>query len=246
MFLPFAAPVRQHGRTLSVPRPILTGVGQPAERDTESPDPESAPGALAPPGEAGDLDRILTIPNLITLVRLLCLPLYWWLLFSQHNPFGAAVLLGALGATDWCDGYIARHFNQVSNLGKVFDPTADRFLFFVAIVGIIIAGAAPLWLCWVVLAREIVVGGTTVIITALGAKPVDVTWFGKAGTFCLMFAFPLFLAGSSDVAVAPALTALGAIMAVPGVVFSYYAAFRYVPKWRENLRAARQARHASA
>jgi cardiolipin synthase (CMP-forming) len=194
---------------------------------------------------SANLDRILTIPNLITLVRLLCLPLYWWLLFARDDPFGAAVLLGALGATDWCDGYIARHYNQVSNLGKIFDPTADRFLFFVAIVGIIKAGAAPAWLCWIVLGREIVVAAITVTITALGAKPVDVTWYGKAGTFCLMVSFPLFLAGSSDVSFAPALNAIAAAVAIPGVVFSYYAAFRYVPLWRENLRVGRLERHAA-
>lgn len=188
------------------------------------------------------LDRVLTVPNLITLVRLLCLPVFWWLLFGTHNRLAAAALLAALGATDWVDGYVARHFHQVSSLGKVFDPTVDRLLFFVAIVGIIIDGAAPLWLCLVVLVREVVVASITVVITALGAKPVDVTWFGKAGTFGLMFAFPLFLAGSSDASFAPVLTAAAWIAAIPGVVLSYYAAFRYVPLWRDNLREGRARR----
>ncbi len=200
------------------------------------------PGDAVPGEGEQDLDRILTIPNIITLVRLLCLPLFWWLLFSRHDRFGAALLLGALGATDWCDGYIARHYNQVSNFGKMFDPTADRLLFFVGIVGIIIDGSAPRWLCVVVLVREVLVGATTVAITVLGAKPVDVTWFGKAGTFGLMFAFPLFLGGASDSAAAPVFNVLAWIAVVPGVLFSYYAAFCYIPLWRTNLRAARQAR----
>jgi len=187
-----------------------------------------------------DLDRILTIPNLITLVRLLCLPLYWYLLFGANNPVGAAVLLAALGATDWIDGYVARNFNQVSNFGKSFDPTADRLLFFVGIVGIMVADAAPLALCVVVLVREVLVGGTTVIITAMGSKPVAVTWYGKAGTFSLMFAFPLFLGASGDLSMSPALTVIAWAWAIPGIVLSYYAAFRYIPLWRVNLGEARE------
>jgi cardiolipin synthase (CMP-forming) len=219
--------------------------------DDAAPDPH--PDLVAPLDVGSDpdpdLDRILTIPNVITLIRLLCLPVFWWLLFSQQNRAAAAALLSVLGATDWIDGYIARHFDQVSNLGKVLDPTVDRLLFFVSIVGIIIDGSAPRWFCLVVLVREVVVASITVTITALGAKPVDVTWFGKAGTFGLMFAFPLFLAGSSDLAIAPAFTAAAWIAGIPGLVLSYYAAFRYVPLWRVNLRegrARRAAEHAAA
>jgi len=192
----------------------------------------------------GDPGRILTIPNLITLARLLCLPVFVWLLFARDDRVGAAVLLAVLGATDWCDGYIARHFNQVSNVGKILDPTADRVLFFVAISGILIADAAPRWFCIVVLVREVTVAAITVVITALGAKPVSVTWFGKAGTFGLMFAFPLFLAGSSDAGLAPIFTAAAYVAAVPGLVCSYYAAFLYVPEWRVNLREGRARRSA--
>jgi cardiolipin synthase len=208
----------------------------PAPLGSDDPAPASEP--------EPDLGRILTIPNLITLVRLLCLPVFWWLLFAQDNHLAAAGLLALLGATDWCDGYIARHFNQVSNLGKVLDPTADRLLFFVAIVGIMIADAAPRWFCIAVLVREVAVATVTVVITALGAKPVDVTWFGKAGTFSLMFAFPLFLAGSSDAAVAPLFTAAAWCFVPAGLAFSYYAAFAYVPTWRENLREGRARRAA--
>lgn len=198
--------------------------------------------------EASDpsLDRILTIPNVITLVRLLCLPVFWWLLFTQQNRAAAAALLSVLGATDWVDGYVARHFHQVSNLGKVMDPIADRLLFFVAIVGIIIDQSAPAWFCWVVLIREVTVAAITVVITAMGAKPVDVTWFGKAGTFSLMFAFPLFLAGSSTLDIAPVFTVCAWGFAIPGVVLSYYAAFRYIPLWRANLREGRARKAAEA
>jgi cardiolipin synthase len=196
--------------------------------------------APLPPGR----DRVLTVPNVLTAIRLLCLPVFLWLLFGQDNPAGAAALLAVLGATDWCDGYIARHFDQESDLGRLLDPTVDRILFLVGVGGIAVVGAAPLWLCLIVLAREIVVAATTVTLTALGAEPVRVTWFGKAGTCFLMFAFPLFLAGSSDVFLAPLFTFAAWATALPGVALSYYAAAAYIPTWRANLRAARARRQA--
>ena len=203
-------------------------------------DPPVPEASLGPPH--GDPSRILTVPNLITLVRLLCLPVFVWMLFGRDDPVGAAILLAFLGATDWCDGYIARHFDQQSDFGKMFDPTADRLLFFVAVISIMIHGSAPFWFCVVVLAREFTVATITVVLTARGSKPPDVLWWGKAGTLCLMFAFPMFLAGSSDLGVAPLLTALAWVMGLMGVACSYYAAFRYVPIWRTNLAAARAQR----
>ena len=79
--------------------------------------------------------RFLTAPNLFTLLRLCCLPLFLYLLFGRDNRAGAAWLLGGLGATDWVDGWLARRFDQVSEFGKIFDPTADRLLFIVGITG---------------------------------------------------------------------------------------------------------------
>jgi cardiolipin synthase len=195
----------------------------------------------------GGEDRILTVPNLITLARLLCLPVYLWLLLGVDNRAAAAGLLAGLGATDWVDGYIARHFHQVSNLGKVIDPVADRFLFFVAITGMLIVDppGAPVWFAIVVLVREVLVGGATVLLAILGARRIDVSWFGKAGTFGLMFAFPLFLWGSgtngNDVA-----WVLGWLAGIPALTLSLYAAVLYVPIGRRALREGRDARGASS
>ena len=94
--------------------------------------------------ERAEVDTLLTVPNLFTLLRLLCLPLFLWLLLGRHNRAGAAILLGVLGATDWVDGYLARRLGQVSEFGKKFDPTVDRLLFIVALLAIIADDAAPL------------------------------------------------------------------------------------------------------
>jgi len=99
--------------------------------------------AVGNDGVVGE-DRILTVPNVITVVRLLCVPIFLWLLFDQHKRAEAAFFLGALGATDFADGYIARHFNQVSTVGKILDPTADRILLIVGVSAILIDGAGEI------------------------------------------------------------------------------------------------------
>lgn len=194
--------------------------------------------------EAGE-DRVLTLPNAITVVRLSCLPLFLWLLFGRENRVAAAALLGALGATDFVDGYIARRWHQVSTLGKVLDPVADRLLFFVGGLAIIIDGSIPLWVAWLVLARELAVSLATVGLAMAGATRIDVTWFGKAGTFCNMFAFPFFLASESTVGWRDTGRILAWGFTGPGIVLSYVALALYVPLGLRALREGRSARAAT-
>jgi cardiolipin synthase (CMP-forming) len=207
-------------------------------------DPSDGPQEL--PVEAPGLDvlesRILTVPNLITVVRLACLPIFVWLLLHENNRAAASVLLGAIGATDWVDGYIARRFDQTSTVGKVLDPVADRLLFFTALVAILIDGCAPAWVCWAVLVREIVISIATLVLAALGARRIDVTRAGKTGTFLLMFAFPGFVAGASTFWWAPIASGLAWLFVIPGLVFSYWAAVLYVPIGRRALADGRHGR----
>jgi len=197
---------------------------------------------MSAPAESSVTTGIFTVPNLITLLRLACLPVFVWLLLGQENPLAAGALLGALGATDWVDGWIARRFNQVSDFGKIFDPVVDRLLFFVSIVAIIIAGAAPLWFCIAVLVREGAIAIATLVLASLGARRIDVTWIGKAATFGLMFAFPGFLWASTDWALQPFFELAAWICAIPALMASYYAAGLYVPIGLRALREGRQAR----
>jgi cardiolipin synthase len=203
---------------------------------------------LGPDGaeEAVDTSRILTVPNVISLVRLLCLPLFVYLLFGRDNRAAAAVLLAVLGATDWIDGYIARRYHQVSDLGKILDPVADRLLFFVGVTCILIDGSVPVWFAVMVLVREAVVAITTVVLGLLGARRIDVTWWGKAGTFGLMFAFPLFLASESTVSWADTAGVLAWLTGIPGLVCSYIAWALYLPLGLKALREGRADRAALA
>jgi cardiolipin synthase (CMP-forming) len=188
---------------------------------------------------SGHARDVLTLPNLITLARLACLPVFLWLLFGKEDRAAAAALLAVLGITDWVDGYLARHLGQVSELGKILDPVADRLLFFVGAGGILIDGSVPAWFAVIVLVREALVGGATIVLALLGARRIDVTWFGKAGTFGLMIAFPLFLASHSDLSWADTAGVLAWVAGIPGLALSLYAAVLYVPLARRALREGR-------
>lgn len=184
-------------------------------------------------------DRILTVPNLLSVARLLCVPLFLWLLFGREARAAAALLLGGLGATDWVDGYVARRFNQVSELGKVLDPTADRILLGVGVVAIWVDGAVPDWVFWVVIGREAVVSVATVGLAAAGARRIDVLWAGKAGAFALMFAFPAFLMGESTVGAEDVWRGFAWFCTVPGIALGYYALVQYAMLVPEALRSGR-------
>lgn len=192
-------------------------------------------------------DRILTIPNVLSVLRLCCVPVFLWLLFAEDNRLVAAWLLAGLGATDWVDGYVARHFDQVSALGKVLDPVADRVLLIVGVVAITIDGSVPIVVAVLSLTREVLVATATVVLALLGARRIDVTWFGKAGTLFVMFAFPLFLLGNADAGFWSDFgNFFGWACAIPGIVFGYIALFQYIPLGLEALRQGRADRAEAA
>ena len=187
-------------------------------------------------------DQVLTAPNLITLLRLLCLPIFLWLLFSVEDKAGAAWLLGALGSTDWVDGWVARRFGQQSSFGAVFDPTVDRGMFIVAVLAIVIDQSMPIWFAVAVLIREISVAAAMVIATAFGMQRFSVSIWGKRYTFLLMFAVPLMLLAADDGRGADLVSLVAWAFAIPGIILSYSTALAYIPEIRRNLRLGREAR----
>jgi len=190
-------------------------------------------------GEPG-LDRVLTVPNLITLVRLACIPLYVWLLFGADRQTLAAALLAVLGATDWVDGYVARRFHQVSTIGKVLDPVADRVLVLTAVITIMIHGAVPIWFGVATLAREVVVSVAVLWLASLGAARIDVLWVGKAGTFALMTAYPLFLVSHGPATWQSVLHVIAWVIGLLGLVLAWVAAASYIPVARKALADGRR------
>jgi cardiolipin synthase len=201
---------------------------------------------LGPMGTRGDsdarVDRVLTIPNAVTAARLAAVPGFLWLLFGVQNRVAAAALLAVLGATDWVDGWLARRLGQVSTLGKVLDPVADRVLLGVGVVAIMVDGSVPLWLGAAVLAREALVSAAVLALAALGAARIDVVWVGKAGTFGLMVAFPLFLVAGPSASLPNAALVAAWVCAVPALILSWYAAGAYIPHARSALARGRPGR----
>jgi len=186
-------------------------------------------------GSSGDPRRLLTAPNVITSVRLAAIPVFVWLLFGAHQQTASAVLLAGLGATDWVDGFVARRFGQVSTLGKVLDPTADRLLLATAVISSVVVGAVPIWFAAATIAREALVSGAVLALAAAGAKRIDVLWIGKAGTFALMFAYPTFILANGATSWQDDVRILAWSVGLVGLVLAWLAAASYLPVARGAL-----------
>jgi cardiolipin synthase len=183
---------------------------------------------------------VVTVPNLVTLIRLACLPVFVWLLLAQENRIAAAFLLGGLGATDWVDGYLARRLDQRSEFGAKFDPTVDRILFIVGLLAIMADGSISLWFALAVLVREVTVGGTIAYATLfLGMQRFAVSFWGKTATFLLMFAVPGFVLSESSIPGADGFSYVAWMLGVPGLILSYLTGVAYFPKVVAGVRAAR-------
>ena len=186
-------------------------------------------------------DNAFTVPNLISILRLAAVPVFVWLLIGENRPLAAAALLGVLGATDWVDGWIARRFNQVSELGKVLDPTADRIMFLVAVFTMMIDESVAIWFGVLTLIREGVVAIAALILGALGARALKVTWVGKTSSFGLMFAFPLFLLSTAvDGGQSTTYEVIAYVIGVPSLALHYVAAFGYIPLAISALKEERE------
>ena len=186
--------------------------------------------------------KIATLPNLITLIRLLTLPVFVTMLLVNEQRAGAALLLGVLGMTDWVDGWIARRFSQTSQFGMVFDPFVDRALFVVGTGSVLIDGGVPLWFCVCILVREVFVGLMMAIGTLVGMKRFSVSIWGKRYTFLLMTAVPLLLLGTSTHVTADAAWLGGWFLGIPGLVMSYVVGVLYIPVVLRNVRLGRAER----
>jgi len=191
------------------------------------------------------LDRVWTLPNVISFTRIALLGVFCWLLFGPGERVAATLVLMFVGVTDFLDGYLARRFHQVSTLGKVLDPVADRVVLLTSVLAIEIYGAIPAWLAGVVLGREVLVSAAVLALAAKGARRIDVLWVGKAGTFGLLCCLPLFLLGDERATWARALTDVTWVALVPALILSFVAAAAYVPHARRALseRRSRPSEH---
>ena len=138
-------------------------------------------------------NRIWTLPNVISFLRLLGVPLFLYLLLVAEQDVAAVIVLAVGGSTDWVDGYVARRMNSVSRLGELLDPFADRLYILATLVGFTMREVVPWWLTGALLAREVVMGVALLVLRRRGYGPLPVHYVGKTGTFLLLAAFPLIL-----------------------------------------------------
>jgi cardiolipin synthase len=136
--------------------------------------------------------ELRSVPNMLSILRLILVPVFLWLLLNDHMFWALAVLAFA-GASDWLDGQIARRFNQVTELGRVLDPAADRLYIFASLIGLVINGNIPAWLAVAVIARDVMLLIVYPVLATHGYGPLPVHFLGKAGTFALLYALPLML-----------------------------------------------------
>ncbi|KKB99783.1 CDP-alcohol phosphatidyltransferase family protein [Mycolicibacter arupensis] len=143
-------------------------------------------------------DRVLTVPNVISVARLGLIGLFLYLLLIARADGPAVATLMLSGASDWADGKVARLFNQYSTLGALLDPAIDRLYMLAIPVAFGVRGLVPWWIIGVLLARDLLLATTLPALRSRGLTALPVTYVGKAGTFALMSAFPLILLGQWD------------------------------------------------
>lgn len=180
-------------------------------------------------------EEVLTIPNGISVLRLLLVPVFMVLLIQGHD-IAAVAILAFSGFTDWLDGVLARKLNQTSRLGQLLDPAADRLFIVVTLGALLWRGVVPWWLVIVLVAREIILGIALLLLGRKGLGPLPVHFLGKAGTFALLYAFPLLLLGSVDGWVGTVAWSFGWAFAGWGVLTYWWAAALYLGQTVRLLR----------
>lgn len=193
-----------------------------------------------PQSRTGDevSDRVWTVPNAISAIRLALVPVFAMLIFTERDA-AALVVLVVAGASDWFDGVIARRFNQTSRLGQLLDPAADRLYIFVTLVGLAWRELVPWWLVLVIVLRDVVLACLLPVLNRHGYGPLPVHLAGKAGTFALMYAFPLLLLASVPGTVGTLAWTVGWASAWWGVGLYWVAALLYVDQVVRIVRADR-------
>lgn len=171
--------------------------------------------------------QLRTVPNLISLLRLALVPVFLWLIISEQ-PGLAFLVLAVASMTDFLDGYLARKLNQVTRIGALLDPAADRLYIFATLIGLAVTGAIPSWLPAVVIGRDFVLFLTIPMLASRNFGPLPVHFAGKAGTFALLYAFPLLLLADWWIEASFVILPLAWAFALWGVGLYWYAGFLYL------------------
>lgn len=187
-------------------------------------------------------DRILTIPNILSFIRLALVPVFLVLVIAGHDAL-ALIVLAFSSVSDFLDGLIARRFQQVSRIGQLLDPAADRLFIFAALIGLAVRGVIPWWLLAIIVARDIMLLGLGVVLANHGYGPLPVHHLGKVATACLFYALPILMLGIAVPPIAWIADPLGWAFALWGAFLYWWAGVLYA---RQTVRVIRIPREDAA
>jgi CDP-diacylglycerol--glycerol-3-phosphate 3-phosphatidyltransferase len=194
-----------------------------------------------PPGEASD--AVWTIPNLLSALRLIGVPVFLWLALGPKANGAAFGVLAFAGVSDYLDGKLARALNQTSRLGTLLDPLADRLYILATIIALVLRGIVPWWLAALLLARDALLLLIPPVLTRLGYGPaLPVHYLGKAATFNLLYAFPLLLLSDGGTWLATAARPVGWAFAIWGTALYWWSGILYGVQVQRLWSARREGR----
>ena len=182
-------------------------------------------------------DRVLTLPNVLSVLRLVGVPVFLWAILAQHDAIALAALMFS-GVSDYLDGKIARHFGMVSRVGQLLDPLADRLYIATTLFGLAWRDIIPWWLVLVLVTREVLLAVVLSVLKRYGQTGLPVHFVGKAATFNLLYAFPLLLLGDGESTFAQWALPIGWAFAWWGTVLYWLAGVMYIIQaWQVVVRA---------
>ncbi|MGZ4428781.1 MAG: CDP-alcohol phosphatidyltransferase family protein [Nocardioidaceae bacterium] len=182
-----------------------------------------------------DTRRVLTIPNVISIIRLAGVPLFLWLILVPKADGLALLVLVLSGISDYADGYLARRLHQTSKVGEILDPVADRLYILSTVVGLAVRGLIPWWLAILLPARDLFLWGLVPFLRTRGYSALPVHFLGKAATANLLYAFPLLLLGDGDGVLATLAKVFGWAFAIWGTGLYWWAGLLYAWQVRKLL-----------
>ena len=179
--------------------------------------------------------QVWTIPNIISMVRLAGVPLFLWLVIGPEADIWALVVLMISGFTDWLDGYLARRLNQMSRLGEILDPVADRLYILAAVIGLLYRDIIPLWVAVLLPARDLFLWCLVPFLRTRGYSALPVHYLGKAATAALLYSFPMLFLGDGDGPVATLSEVFGWAFAIWGIGLYWWAGLLYAWQVRKLM-----------
>lgn len=178
---------------------------------------------------------VWTVPNALSALRLLGVPVFLWLVLGPEEDGWALALLMVSGVTDWLDGYLARRLNQFSRVGQVLDPVADRLYILAVVIGLAFREVIPWWVAVILPLRDALLWVLVPFLRTRGYSALPVHFLGKAATFNLLYAFPLLLLGDGTGVVADLARVFGWAFAVWGIGLYWWAGLLYAWQVRTLL-----------